>query len=157
MRIYVALFASLLMAGTLLAQEQQDEIVVESDASGAGIIMMNRTTDDGSGPQSQMRVLSLNDMEGGFTFASPDVDFWGGGSDSFGLLNNPSVQKDLELIDDQLAKIKEINKDFGKKIKEQFSKMHNKDGKFELDLGSTGSIQEMIQSLQAEKKEAANS
>ncbi|MEM9410845.1 MAG: hypothetical protein AAGA30_07005, partial [Planctomycetota bacterium] len=49
---------------------------------------------------------------------------------SFSLLNNPSVQKDLQLVDEQMDQINAINKEFSEKIKEKIEAMKGEDGGF---------------------------
>lgn len=121
--------------------ESKQEIVVESNQESGGIIMMQ--SDNGLETDTQIMAFDSGSMiPGPFT---PELF-----GDSFDLLNNPGVQKDLELIDDQLNRIKEINKDFGKKIFEKIKMMRNGDGQIQID--GTSSISKLIQDLKAQQK-----
>jgi len=123
--------------------ESQQETVVESNQESGGVIMMQASE---NGEESNMQVMSFESdgmMPGSFM---PGMF----GGDSFDLLNNPNIQKDLELIDDQLDRIKEINKDFGKKISEKIKMMRDGDGGIKIDGAS--SISKLIQDLKAQQK-----
>jgi hypothetical protein len=67
--------------------------------------------------------------EGGATmrmgFSDGPVGMFGGGDfempapDSFSMLSNPSVQKDLELVGDQLKQVQDLQAEFGNQMKDQ--------------------------------------
>ena len=102
---------------------------------------MMSSSDDGV--ESNMRVMSFDASEMGGSPFMPGI--MGDSGNSFELLNNPGVQKDLELIDDQLERIKAINKDFGKKMAEQIKAMRSENG--QMDLANIGSISSLIKEL----------
>lgn len=153
MKSLITLAACMLLAASAIAQETtetqqstqtQNEIVVESSDAG-GIIMMSSSDD---GVESNMRVMSFDASEMGGSPFMPGI--MGDSGNSFELLNNPGVQKDLELIDDQLERIKAINKDFGKKMAEQIKAMRGENG--QMDLANIGSISSLIKELKDQQK-----
>ena len=118
-----SLFVLLLIgSGALFAQdeegmEEQSAIIVSA-------------TEDGDGTGAETRVMAFNtgDMEGGPMFfadsSGGSFEFSAGfAGDSFSMLNNPSVQKDLQLVDEQMKQIKEINREFGEKIKARMDEL----------------------------------
>ena len=120
------------------------EIVDKPDQESNGIIMMQAD----NGQESGMQIMSFEPGNLSSPFNSPFSSGMFG--DSFGLLNNRNVQKDLELIDDQLDRIKEINKEFGKKIAEKVKMMRGENGSIQIDGAS--SISKLIQDLKAQQK-----
>lgn len=143
----LALLASFAVSNSNLAAqdvvESKQEIVVEANQESGGIIMM-RSED---GENSDVQVMSFDSSA-----TMPAGPFMPGmfGGDSFDLLNHPGVQKDLELIDDQLDRIKEINKDFGNKISEKIKMMRGENGSIQID--GAASIGALIQDLKAQQK-----
>ena len=122
------------------AQEEGDEGVVES------VEMTVLASDDGSPPvifQStggsapMMFSSSLAGLPAGVNgdFVMPAPDPWS-------MINNPSVQKDLELVGDQLDKVRDLQKRQGEEMKEQLGMMQ-KGGSFDL-----GNVEEFKSNMQ---------
>ena len=73
-----------------------------------------------------------------------------GGGDSFAMLNNPSVQKDLELVDDQIQQIKDVNADFSARIQDQVSELRGDNGSF--DIARAKELGELVRKLKEQQK-----
>lgn len=146
-----------LMTGLAAAQQdvQQDtEVIAEP---GGAIMIQSQTLGDGGEAQTEMRVMALDvsEMGDGAFFMSTDsvmaaplpMPF---GGDPFSMLNNPSVQKDLELVDDQVQRIRDINAEFSKQISEQMKSFQGEGGA--LDLSRAKELGEMIRKLKEQQK-----
>ncbi len=89
--------------------------VIDGDGLGAPMIFSTVTESTGDGMPA-MRINALPAMSfmgtngSGITMGSPDP---------FSLLSDPSVQKDLELVGDQLKQLQDLQKDFSLQMKEQ--------------------------------------
>lgn len=135
-------------------QESEDVIVAAPKA----IAITSMQDGDGNSTISQMSVMAFDDGSGPAVFmASPGgmgggmnlgFGFNSGPMDSFSLLNNPSVQKDLELVDEQIEKIRELNRDFSQRLTKQFQ------GGLKPENGDK--LRELIQEMQREKNEQIN-
>ena len=68
-----------------------------------------------NGSPARMRFMSGS--EG--AFFSPNGPSPGGAPDPFSLLGDPSVQKDLELVGDQLDQVRSLQNDFSRQLKEK--------------------------------------
>ena len=149
-RFSLTLAAALLglMTTTLVAQEEgQAEAIVVS------AIETSDSGPDGA-PTQQLRVFSTNNvmpqtfvmdtMAGG---GAMSFNF-GGAVDKFSMLQNPSIQKEIELVDEQVQQIREIQREFGQKIKEQLK--GGISGEKAKNLG------ELIRKLKEEQKEKMN-
>ena len=142
-----------LLAGSAWAQDEQvDDVVV------GAIELSVDAVQDGQGTFSQMRVIS-SDGEGPQTFFMAGGDPFSGGApmsfsfgngpvDSFSMLSNPSVQKDLELVEDQIKQIQDIQREFGQRIKEQL--------KGGISGDKAKQLGEIIRQLKDEQKEQIN-
>ena len=132
--------------GTTCAQDEagavveQRAIVVSANDSGQGAEIM---AFEMSGAEGMPHVL--NDM----SFAM------GMDNNQFSMLNNVSVQKDLQLVDDQIKEIKEINDDFGKKIREKIEEMKDENGNFNLNGGLD--FGQMIRDLKQQQQDQVSS
>ena len=95
---------------------------------------------DGMDGNTEVMAFEMSDNDSSMFFADSfdgAFDFsMGAPGNSFSMLNNPSVQKDLQLVDEQLNQIKEINKEFGEKIKEQMETMKDENGNFNFNTGA---------------------
>ncbi len=81
----------------------------------------------------------------------PIISHWAGGSgNGLHLLNDPSVMKDLELVDDQRERLANVQKEFG----QQFNDAMQQFGKSKNDQARIKEIQEEMQAIQKEKAEA---
>lgn len=123
------------------AQEEGDEGVVES------VEMTVVGSDDGSPPvifhstggAGPMVFSASPGFVGGVAgdFAMPAPDPWS-------MINDPSVQKDLELVGDQLDKVRDLQKRQGEEMKEQLGMMR-KGGSF--DLGNMEEFKENMKRM----------
>ena len=132
---------------------QETEVEAIADAGG-GAIVVTSSEDDGNGnTNSSIRVMSMSGdaLAGDTLFMSPMM--LNSSGDSFGLLSNPSVQKDLELVEDQLDRIRQVNNDFSKQIKDKMGLFKGGDG-FTMDKAKD--ISEVIQNLKQEQQEEIN-
>ncbi len=127
------------------AQQVDEEVVEEAGVQSRMVI----ASDDGSGAMPQIAVMSMSadGVAGDFV--------WGGSfegmpaPDIFSLAQNNGVQKEIELVDEQLDQLKEINEEFSKRIQEQMKSMRAENGSF--DIGRAKDLSEMIRKLNEEK------
>ena len=128
-------------------QEDGQAIVVTSTADESGVlgtsVMSFQSADLGDAP------MFFEPMVGGAA-----MGFDVAGSD-FSLLNNESVQKDLNLVDGQLERIEEINKDFSEQMREKMKEFRDEEGRFNID-GAKG-FGELIADLKNRQQEEINS
>lgn len=75
------------------------------------------------------------------------------GQDIFSLANNLGVQKEIELVDDQMQQIRQINEDFSKKISEQVKELTS--GGMNPEKGKD--LSKLIKELNEQKKSAMES
>lgn len=84
-------------------------------------------------------------------FSAPISSYgWYAGGDGMHLLNDPSVMKDLELVDDQRDRLASVQKDFGKQLKEVMKEF----GKAKNDQERLKELQAEMQTIQKEKTDA---
>ena len=150
------LFAAALIAvgcNQAMAQDESQSVEIEAAAfqtdDGAPAAMVITSEQFGDGP-AEMRIMTGDAT--GMTFMSDGPHFMPMATDGFGLLNNRSVQKDLELVDDQMEQIRSVQKDFDKRIRDSLGDL--KSGR--LDLSNIDSLKQTIADMQAQKKEAVN-
>ncbi|MCP4478572.1 MAG: DUF1682 domain-containing protein [Planctomycetaceae bacterium] len=68
-------------------------------------------------------------MRMGFSDGGPGMNMFGGGDfampapDPFSMLSNPSVQKDLELVGDQLKQVQDLQAEFAEQMQEQLGSL----------------------------------
>jgi hypothetical protein len=128
------------LATSLMAQEE----VVENPPVVAQSMILSATSSDGDA-MPQIQVLSTMDGGGAAMFvadgmvASPDI---------FSLAGNPGVQKEIELVDEQLQQIRTINEEFSKKISEQVKELTS--GGMNPEKGKD--LSKLIQELNEQKK-----
>lgn len=156
MRVFFVAITALAIvwaAPQLTAQEQSGE-AIEGAASGA-IVIEATAEDDGSGVISNMQIMAVDasDMGGGAFFMTGDtmggpMPF--GGGDSFAMLSNPSVQKDLELVEDQIQQIRDVNADFSARIQDQIGGLRGENGGF--DLARAKELGELVKKLKEQQK-----
>lgn len=99
----------------LLAQQESAEPVIESRIESSMVI----ASADESGEMAEVQVFSSSGdgmpmVFGGGMLPPPDV---------FSLANNSSVQREIELVDEQLEQIREINRDFSARISGQIGEL----------------------------------
>lgn len=122
---------------------------VEEEASQSEVVQsrMIIASDEGTMETPKIEVMSLGmggaadifvgDMAG---MPAPDV---------FSLAQNRGVQKEIELVDEQLQQLKKINEDFSKRIQEQMQSIQDNKGNF--DIKNAKKLAELIKQLGDEK------
>lgn len=121
----------LLMPAVGFGQEEE----VEALATGGNAIVVASSSDQDGVMGTRIMSMSTNEMPDISSLLSGGIGFSADISGSrFSMLNDSSVQKDLQLVDDQLKQIEEINAEFREKMKEKMSGLHGEDGKFQPDL-----------------------
>ena len=127
----------------------------DGTATFGNAVILESTEDLGNGTaSSSMRVIAA---EPGQTMAfatdGGDIMHFGGmGTDSFSLLNNKSVQKDLELVGAQMDNIRAVQKEFSEKIREQMGDLSK--GKF--DPSRLAGLKDTIADIRDRQKEEIN-
>ncbi len=99
------------------------EVMSFDDQDGFGGPMIIATeTDGGNGVMSSMRVMS---SDGTGMMFSEDPGFFMGGDDDFSMLQNPGVQKDLEMMDDQVGQILKWQQTHASQLQEAIGDISN--------------------------------
>ena len=146
---------ALLTAFTLVswsAAQQQDVDVFQTESN--AIILSNSSDLEGNSLGATIMAVDSSDLGDGamvFTDFAMDSPFGMGSGSAFSHLNNPSVQKDLQLVDDQLDQIKKINEEFSEKIQEKMKEMRDENGNFRLD--NTAGFGDLIKDLKTQQEE----
>jgi hypothetical protein len=122
----------------------QDEKEAAAPAASVNKSMIFATSNP-DGTPGEVQFFSTSGMEGPMAFS---VGGMGPMSDAFSLANNPDVQKEIELLDDQLKQLNSINADFSKRIQEEMGNLVN--GDISPDRGRE--IGELIKKLNQEKQ-----
>lgn len=136
------------VAGLVWGQEYDEDIV---QAEQGAIVVASSSFSDGSG--TTLMTVDASEMSGPMVFAS---DFVGqpmpfaNTGDAFSMLNNPSVQKDLQLVDEQLEQIQDISEDFSKRIREKLDEMKDGDGNMKIQ---GAGFAELIADLKSQQRE----
>lgn len=151
-RIKLQSLIGLLMIGTGALFAQDEEGMEKQSA----IIVSATEEMDGSGTATRVMAFNTGDLAGGpMIFADSSGGAFefstGFAGDSFSMLNNPSVQKDLQLVDEQLKQIKDINREFGEKIKQQVGDFKDGNGNFSMQHGA--GLGQLIQDLKQQQQE----
>lgn len=143
----LSLFA-IVFSAPCFAQQVDEEVVQDSQFESRMII----ASDDGSGAMPQVAIMSSDGAGFGDMVFSTDVagTFHGGAPDVFSLAQNRSVQKEIELVDDQLEQLKEINADFSKRMKEHMKSLQDDKGNF--DISRAKELSESIKKINEEKQ-----
>ena len=119
---------TLVVAGMTIAQEEAPPVeavgeAIEMTVIGAGdegAPMIFSTTESFSNGESRSGLRIMSGGPGVMTFAGgAGGDFVMPAPDPWGMLSNPSVQKDLELVGDQLKQVQDLQADFARQMKEQ--------------------------------------
>ena len=154
-KAYIALASLLLSAGLSIGQEEDVDMV----ASESNAIIVSSTADENGITGTSVMALDasqLGDTPMVFSSALEGGSFsFDMAGSSFSLLNNPSVQKDLQLVDEQMDQINSINKEFTDKIKEKIGEMKGEDGSFRFQGGS--GFGELIADLRNQQQEQIQS
>lgn len=147
----------LLLTPAYLACGQEESHDTEVIAGETGAIVIESVQEGDDGIQSnrvQVMALDASEMDRPLFLSDSNMPFGFGDGDGFSMLSDLNVQKDLELVDDQLQRINEVNQDFSKQIKEQMKGMHGEDGSFSMDRARE--MGQMIRDLKAQQKEQLN-
>ena len=164
-KLFTILGAGIMLFGgnQLFAQEQLEPeqpqpqsievmaVQVDGDQEGGegfGQTMIIEASEDlGNGRATAMRVMAGPDSD--MTFVGDNGMFFGGASDTFSMLSDPSVRKDLELVDEQMDRIREVNKEFGQRIRDSLGDL-SKDG---FDPAQASKLKDIIGDIQRQKQE----
>lgn len=92
---------------------QSVEMTVIGDGLSAPMIFSTNSTDGGV---TRMGVFAGSDL---FVNGEANGDFGMPAPDPFAMLSNPSVQKDIELVGDQLKKVQELQSNFAQRMKDE--------------------------------------
>jgi len=125
------------------AQEGQEATPPAGVVQGRMII----ASDDGTMETPKIEVMSLG-LDGATDFFIGDAAGMPA-PDVFSLAQNRGVQKEIELVDDQLQQLKKINEEFSKRIQEQMQAIQDNKGNF--DIGNAKRLAELIRELGEEK------
>lgn len=130
MKKSINLILGLLFTANIAFAQQEDVDVIQSESN--AIVVTNASDMDGDMMETTVMAFDSSDMDGGMFFSTDMMDApfalgGGGGGSPFSMLNNPSVQKDLQLVDEQMDQINQINKDFGEKIRDKVLELRNGD------------------------------
>jgi hypothetical protein len=150
-----------LLAGTVVVSQSETGPPRQEAATGEAIVISATQAMGESGMTTDVMSINVADISDGAAIMTefvPAGQFglaFGNSGDSFSLLNNPSVQKDLLLVDDQLEQIREINKEFSRKIREQMGEFKDENGNFSFDHGSN--LADLIRELKQQQQEQIDS
>lgn len=124
----------------------QDDAPPETPIRSAVVIASS--TSDGEGG---MQPMSFDVIGGGASLA-----FMPGGAsnDMSSMLSNDQIQSELLLVDDQMAKIREIQRDMQKQISEHFSSIRSSDGS--LNLNGSRDIGEAVRKIREDAEARFN-
>lgn len=145
--LLAALVAVSLFGNMTFAQESDAPVVQESSSVEMTVI----GSDDGAAP---MVFSTVNGDSLGFSVASPmlignNSSFAMPAPDPWSMVNNPSVQKDLNLVGEQLDKVKELQREHSEEMRKHFAGMKNGS----LDLGNLDGLKESMAELKRKQRE----
>ncbi len=160
-RIFASSLTLFLMSGLATAQDEDvqssgesvEMTVIGGDGlGGAPMIFTTSESFDGGESRTGMRIMSGS--PGGFSFMSGmGSDFTMPAPDPFGMLGNPSVQKDLELVGDQLKEVQDMQATFAQQMKDQLGDI-TKGGLSKDRLKELPALMEKLKAQQREKMES---
>ena len=149
----------LLVAGlacSIAVAQESTEIEVtgiQTDEGPPTMIIASEESDGAGGVRSSMRVVSGDASS--MAFVGDDggfMSFGPGGGDDFSMLSNRSVQKDLELVGDQLEQIRDVQREFSKKMRDAVGDL-SKGG---FDHSRIEDLKQTIADMQQRKKDEIN-
>lgn len=108
-------------------QQVEMAVIAGDELGGAPMIFSSVTDSSGDGAPQIQFMTGMPGGAGSFSIGGPEMISLG--LDSFSMLSDPSVQKDLELVGDQLTQLQDLQKSFGAKMKEQMGDISK--GKFD--------------------------
>ncbi len=133
-------------AAPLAAQEQENVEVVQQ-----GAIVVQAQQEGKDGPV-QVFSMSTDGTGGDSMILSSPFSMGGWNSDPTQMMFNPQVRKELELGDEQVAKLKDISKKFSKQLREQLRFDPGSGGR--LDVDRIKNIRETLKTINAEREAA---
>ena len=146
-RLFGCLAISLFAAVPLLAQEEEGEVQSESaemtviGASDGSAPMIFSTSNNGVGFSNGGAFTMIGGPGGDFVMPAPDP---------WSMINNPSVQKDLELVGDQLDKVKELQQRQGEELRKQMGLMREGGS---LNISNIGDFKETMSKMREQHRE----
>ncbi len=150
-RTLLLLIAGVLSISSAVAQENppvQEEKQTGETVVQRGVQIVAAASEDGGAPKIQY--FATTDGTGGDFMIMGDPSMGGvGAPDAFSLVNNKSVQKEIELVDEQLKQLNDIRNDFSKKISAQLGDL-TKGG---FDASRTSGIKELMAKLKNQQKD----
>lgn len=147
----------LIIGAANLSLAQTQDVDEMQDMQGNAIIVTSTADESGVMGTTVMAVESTefsgHSILGDPMFAGAmGMDVAGG---DFSLLNNASVQKDLNLVDGQLERIEEINKEFAERMQEKLAEFRDDDGNFNMKSGAD--FGNLISELKKQQQEEISS
>ncbi|MEM7782489.1 MAG: hypothetical protein AAF623_03985 [Planctomycetota bacterium] len=130
-------------------QSTQMTVIAGDEMAAPMIFSTTESFSDGNGTGS----IRMFAAPGGTMSFSGGLPMMNRAPDPFSLLNNPSVQKDLELVGDQLKQVQDMQAAFAEQMREQIGDI-TKDGIQPDRLKGIGEMVKKIQEEQREKMEA---
>ena len=128
MRGFVFGASTLFVAGLTIAQDETPPVETVGEAVEMTVIgtgdeggpMIFSTTESFGNGESRSGLRILSGSPGVMAFSSGgEGDFTMPAPDPWGMLSNPSVQKDLELVGDQLQQVQDLQAEFAQQMKDQ--------------------------------------
>jgi len=148
------------LSGLAIGQDEDIEVgesvemtVIGGDGlGGAPMIFTTSETFEGGESRTGMRIMSGG--PGGFSMISGmGGDMVMPAPDPYSMLGNPSVQKDLELVGDQLKEVQDMQAMFAQQMKEQIGDI-TKGGLSKEKLKELPALMESLKAQQREKMES---
>jgi hypothetical protein len=125
--------------------EMSTDIVQDEEGEGAGMRIMSFSTSGDFDMSNGSALMMASPMgNGGFSF---------GGPDQFGLLGDSGFQSELNLVDEQIERFKEVQENFNERMTEVTKQMRSDDGKLNLDADVIERIRALSEEIKAQKKE----
>ncbi|MFT5300655.1 MAG: hypothetical protein ACI87E_000453 [Mariniblastus sp.] len=122
-RFVAAGLSAVCLTGIVAAQEESQSVgetvemtVIGTDDQGSAPMIFSTFESSENGESTGMRIMSGG---AGMTMAFGGGDFVMPAPDPWSMISNPSVQKDLELVGDQLKQVQDLQSQFAKEMKNQ--------------------------------------
>ena len=159
MQFLTAAVAMCCMTGLTIAQDEDVQVgeavemtVIGGDGLGGAPMIFTTSESFEGGETTGMRIMSggpggfsmMTGMGGDMVMPAPDP---------FGMLGNPSVQKDLELVGDQLKEVQDMQATFAQQMKDQIGDI-TKGGLSQDRLKELPALMAKLKAQQREKMES---
>ena len=142
--------------GTSLAQDsaaenveaesvQVEMAVIDGDGMDAPMIFSTTTESFGDGVMMPPKVHIMSGSPGEMGFVGTKFN---SAPDPINLINDASVQKDLELVDDQVTQLREMQREFSRELKDQIGDL----SKGDFDKSRIKDIGKLVSELRAKQK-----